>query len=253
MAGSVSLPFGTSDQRPVTNSTKMVASQRASAHNEHIRPTLVQLEEGCTPCRLGWASRVDRRSPLDRATIGRGHARGLEPRARDFVSGNSGGSHRYVHGRHDRGQWALQAVRFVSGGSGRLVFDPQGAGGRVPRAQRRGQDDDHAAADRLRRTDARLGADRRDRRPAGPDRRGRAPRVLARERATLHRHDAVGAAALLRRGQRHVAGRGSRTASRPWSHSAPSNRSPTSRSASYPKGIASEFRWPRRCCTTPRS
>ena len=34
--------------------------------------------------------------------------------------------------------------------------------------------------------------------------------------------------------------------------SARSNRSRTSRSASCPRGIASAFRWRRRCCTTPR-
>ena len=43
------------------------------------------------------------------------------------------------------------------------------------------------------------------------------------------------------------------TGSRPWSTSARSARSRTSRSASSPRGIASGSRWRRRCCTTPRS
>ena len=59
--------------------------------------------------------------------------------------------------------------------------------------------------------DARLGPDRRHRRPDRSHRRGRAPRLPARERPALPRHDPDGPAPLLRRGARDVAGPAARS------------------------------------------
>ncbi len=178
---------------------------------------------------------------------------GRGTRAGNTVTRKSGGSQRYVQARHDRSRWALQAVRVVSGRPGRLVLHPQGRGRRLPRSQRGGQDDHDAALDRLRGADARLGPDRRHRRPDRPDPRGRAPGLPARERAALPRHDPHELAPLLRRSAGHVAGSAHDRGRRRGRASAPWNRSRTSRSASCPRAIASGSPWPRRCCTTPRS
>ena len=50
-----------------------------------------------------------------------------------------------------------------------------------------------------------------------------------------------------------VGGQAAAVGSTPSSASVPWSRSPTSRSASFPRAIGSGSRWPRRCFTTPRS
>ena len=97
------------------------------------------------------------------------------------------GLRRYVHARDDRSPRAFQAVRFVPGGPRRHVLDPARAGRGVPRPQRRGEDDDHAAPDRVHRADPRRGPDRRDRRAGRPDRGRRASRLSPENGAALSR------------------------------------------------------------------
>ena len=105
----------------------------------------------------------------------------------------------------DRGRRPVEVLRRLRGLSRRDVHDQSRRGGRLPGAERRRQEHDDEAADRLPGAVGRHGPDRRVQHGDRPAGRREALGLPAGERPALPRHDAAQPAAVLWQGPRHVA------------------------------------------------